>query len=223
MRKKTWHRKTYLVMLACWFAVFIAAAAAGSFWYIQTSRQHLLNTVDDKMMIAAKAVKYMLAPDFHDRAVDRDAISFQEELDNRKAVSGYAQETPFTYIYTLVEKDGGFYFAAPTVTPEEAKEQTSWYFHPYEEIPAGFITAFETSRPVVTTHTDQWGTFRSIAVPEQSPGGRTYLACVDCDVSFIDDRLAGIRLKALLVSLVFLGLALPPVFLAWHALRSNKQ
>jgi hypothetical protein len=223
MLKKTLHKRTYLLILVCWFAIFIMGATTGSVWYSQTSRQHLLNTLDDKMFIAAKAVKYMLAPDFHDRAVDKEAISFQEELENRKAVTGYASETPFTYIYTLVEKDSRFYFAAPTVTLQEAEEQKSWYFHPYKEIPTEFITAFETKQPVVTTHTDQWGTFRSIAVPEQSPGGRPYLACVDYDVSFIDGHLTGNRLKSLLVSLFFLVLTFPLIVLIWHALQSSKQ
>ena len=159
--------------------VFAAMAAA----YVMEVKE--MQAIDSRLAAGAEALKFMLAPDFHDRAVDTDSISFAEELKNRKALTNYAAEAGFVYAYTLVEKDGKYYFTAPTVTDEEARERKRWYFYPYEDVPPSFVRSLEKNVVTYSTYSDQWGTFRSVAVPAISPGGREYLACVDVDVSYI--------------------------------------
>ena len=158
----------------------------------------------------------MLAPDFHDRAVDKNSISADEERKNRLAISGYARETAFAYVYTLVQKDGRFYFSAPTVTEEELKERDSWYFYPYKDIPDAFVESHETGHAAFTSYSDQWGTFRSVALPQVSPGGRTYLACADYDISYVNDLLQKKFIESALTALFFLFISLPVVLLTRH-------
>lgn len=145
-----------------------------------------MQAIDERLSVAAKSLKFMLAEDFHDRAKNKNSITFEEELRNRKAITSFAEQSGFVYVYTLIERDGKYYFAAPTVTEEEAKTRKRWYFYPYEDIPESFVRAMRDGVAVFSSYTDQWGTFRSVAIPETSPGGVRYLACADLDISFID-------------------------------------
>jgi len=115
-------RGRYRLYLALCLLFYVAAVLGYTSWSNHRHRHIILEELDQQLLLAAKALKFMLAPDFHDRAIDKDSISFTEELRNREAISGYADDTDFTYVYTLVEQEGKFYFSAPTVTEEEAKE-----------------------------------------------------------------------------------------------------
>ena len=169
--------------------------------------------IDQKMIIAAKALRYMLEPDFHDRATGPYSITFNEELHNRNAISGFAEDSGFVYLYTLIEKDGKFYFSAPTVTPEEVKERKVWYFYPYEDIPADFIQAYRQKKTVFVNYSDQWGNFRSAAIPQYSPGGRLYLACADYNISSLNFLLKKNIINSILTALFFLACSIPVIIL----------
>ena len=200
---------------------YVCAVGAYAGWSNQQARDALLDGIDKNLLIAAKSLKYMLAPDFHDRAIDKDSISKNEEMKNRTAVSAYAFETEFEYLYTVAEKDGKFYFSAPTVTEAEAKELESWYFYPYEDIPAEFIRAFREKKTEFVTYSDQWGFFRSVALPQVSPGGRTYLACADYKIDDIDRILRHNLIRSILTALFFLLISAPFIVLIKKLSRSH--
>lgn len=179
------------------------------FWSMEQERTRLYAEIDSRLLLAAKSLKHMLAPDFHDRAVSPQSISLEEEMVNREKISSFARETSFEYLYTLVEQGGKYYFAAPTVTEEEARDQLSWYFYPYEDVPESFRQAYRTGETVFSSYQDQWGKFRSVAVPETSQGGKRYLACADFNISYIHDLLMQELVRALVTAGLFLLFSLP--------------
>jgi two-component system cell cycle sensor histidine kinase/response regulator CckA len=206
-------RRKHLVYLSLCIVVYIAAVVAFTVRSGFRARAEIMGDIDRRLTLAAKSLKYILAPDFHDRAVDADSISPEEETRNRIAVSEFAFETEFEYLYTLVEKDGRFFFSAPTVTAEELKARTSWYFYPYDDIPDAFVRAYRTHIPAFVEYTDQWGTFRSIALPQRTEGGRTYLACADYNISAIQRILTQNTYRSVLTAVYFLLFSLPFVLL----------
>ncbi len=189
-------------------------------WSHGAAERELMKEIDSRLILAAKGLKFMLAPDFHDRALDKDSITPEEERINRIAISGFAFETEFEYLYTLVEHEGRFYFSAPTVTAEELTQRQSWYFYPYEDIPEGFVRAYRDKVVVFSDYTDQWGRFRSVALPQTSPGGRTYLACADLEISHVRALLLKDTLKSIYISVLFLLLSVPFILVFRNAYRS---
>ena len=151
--------------------IYLTGAGVYGFYANQRSRAEMLEALDRRLLLAAKSLKYMLADDFHDRAVDAVSISRQEELVNRDKISKFAQETEFVYVYTLAMQDGRFYFSAPTVTEQEAKERESWYFCPYFDAPAEFHEAFDRMAIKYVEYRDQWGRFR-VRGPAPDQSGR---------------------------------------------------
>ncbi len=167
-----------LLLLTVYSGVIIAMALA---WTRHENAIALQNT-DLRLFSAARSLKLLLADDFHDRAVDETSISLDEELDNRKKFNAFAASNELIYVYTLVSKDGGLFFSAPTVTDDEARERKSWYFFPYEEAPAEFRQAMAQGRNAAISYSDEWGDFRTCCSFESSPGGRPYLACADMEI-----------------------------------------
>lgn len=192
--------------------IFYCCGVAGyAFWSNGQAEKTILADIDRRLLQAATSLKYMLAPDFHDRAISEAAISFEEELRNRNAFSRFAAETDFQWLYTLAEKNGEFFFSAPTVTEQEARERKRWYFLRYEDIPAEFVRAHDHKQVIFVNYSDHWGKFRSVALPQRSPDGRDYLACADLDISSLESLLAQNINRSIVTAGYFLMLTLPLV------------
>jgi signal transduction histidine kinase len=202
-------------MLLC-FLAYLAGVAGYVLWENGKAKEILYSHLDRNLFLAASSLRFMVAPDFHDRAVDENSITFAEEMKNREAFNSYAKQTDFAWIYTLVEKDGKFYFSAPTVSEDEAKEKKRWYFLPYDDIPVEFIEAYTEKTIKYASYSDQWGDFRSIAVPQVSAGGRRFLSCADIDISYVKQLLRDELLASLLHVLYFIVLTLPFLLFFFH-------
>lgn len=210
-----------LLLLVLCFLLYAAAVAGYAVWSYREHKNALMVEIDHDLLQAARSLKYLLAADFHDRALDKDSIGKDEELRNRRLVTDFGVESGFKWVYTLAEKDGAFFFSAPSVSEEEAQELDSWYFYPYEDVPEEFVAAFRENRTVTVDYTDQWGTFRSVAVPERSPGGRLYLACADREIGDIDALLRRDLLQSAAVASFFLLASLPFILLLAHVYRAH--
>ena len=207
------------ILLVLCVLLYASAVAGYAVWSYKEHKRALMAEIDHDLLQAARSLKYLLAPDFHDRALDKDSIGKDEELRNRKLVTDFGVEAGFKWVYTLAEKDGKFFFSAPSVSEEEAKELDSWYFYPYEDVPEEFVAAFRENRTVYVDYTDQWGTFRSVALPERSPGGRLYLACADREIGDIDRLLRRNLLHSAAVATYFLLASLPFILLLARVYR----
>jgi signal transduction histidine kinase/CheY-like chemotaxis protein/HPt (histidine-containing phosphotransfer) domain-containing protein len=204
-------RKKYATYFLGCIALYLSAVIGYSWWYARQAEHRIYRQIDETLLLASKGLKYMLAEDFQDRAIDEKAISFEEELRNRRAMNNFARDGGIKYVYTLVESGGTFYFSAPTVTEEEAHQRKRWYFYPYSDIPSMFIEAYQTGRSCYATYHDDWGVFRSIALPQISPGGRRYLSCADYEISFIESLIRREYFKSLLTALFFFLPAVPMI------------
>ncbi|HCY87930.1 MAG TPA: hypothetical protein DHV36_22530 [Desulfobacteraceae bacterium] len=166
-------------------AIYLAGIIAVGIFLDMRQKAATGKHLDQRLSSHAKTLKFLLSPDFHDRATDENAISEKESLANQKKILSFVRGTDLVYAYTLVMRDGKFYFSAPTVTQEDEKIKKNWYFHPYEDAPEAFYRAMETGETRYASYKDQWGDFRSVAIPEKSPGGNTYLACADYSVAYV--------------------------------------
>ena len=202
------HIKRTAVFTVC-LLIYLMGVAVFALYTGNEEKKTLIADIDRQLLLAARGLKYMLSPDFHDRATSADAIALDEILHNQQIISSYAQDSGFTYLYTVIRQGDLFFFAAPTVTEAEYKERQNWYYYPYSDIPEEFVGAFDTLTSAYVSYDDQWGAFRSVALPQKTPGGRTYLACADMDISFVNALVGKVYLRMFLHSGYFLLLSLP--------------
>lgn len=186
-------------------AAYIVSVVFVLFFEVRTRTEELIKSVDNRLLAAASVVKYLLAEDFHDRAVKPGAIGMDEERMNRHRVNTFCRDNGFEWVYTVIEWGGGYYFTAPTVTEIETLERDSWYFYPYEDIPEEFVEAIKSGEPAVLTYSDAWGTHRTVALPEISPRGNPYISCVEYNISSVDSEVRiGVSSSALRFSVIAL-------------------
>ncbi|WP_051364001.1 GGDEF domain-containing protein [Oleidesulfovibrio alaskensis] len=179
------------------------------YWAGAEAEKEALADLDARLRVAAVALPGMLASDFHDRAIAPGSVGIDEELKNRERFNRYAAEAGMIYVYTLVQFRDGFCFSSPTVTVEEAQERRSWFFYPYENPPPAFMKALQTNTAQYVSYADEWGRFRSVAVPMTSPSGRRYLACADIQLQEVHEEIRQRQQFALLASLGFMLLGVP--------------
>ncbi len=202
------HTKRTAVFGVC-LLIYLVGVAVFALYTGKEEKKTLIADIDRHLLLAARGLKYMVAADFHDRATSANAIALEEILQNQRIISSYAQDSGFTYLYTVIRQGDLFFFAAPTVTEAEYKERQNWYYYPYSDIPEEFVAAFDTLESAHVSYDDQWGAFRSVALPQKTPGGRTYLSCADMDISFVNALVGKVYLRMFLHSGYFLLLTLP--------------
>ena len=196
-------------LLAITVLMYIILLFIYSIWDYSYRKKNILENIDSKLYNSAASLKYILPDDFHDRAIDRQAIPIGEDKYIANKLTKFVKETNFKYMYTIVKKGNRLYFAACDLVADPKTKRGTFYFYPYDEADESFIKAFDKNTSTYKNVTDQWGTVRTIMVPEKSPGGITYLACADYDISYVNGLLQKNLLRSIAIILFFLLLPAP--------------
>jgi signal transduction histidine kinase/CheY-like chemotaxis protein len=224
---QTKSKKRKLILLLC-TGFYIAGLVA--FFYFHRSYQEkvILQLTDERLKSAALSIAHILPADFQDRAEDKSSVSYKEEIKWRRILASHSAQLGISELYTVIEKDDRFYFSASTVSEKEASQSKRWYFMAYDTIPVRFKIAYYNSKePVFATFSDQWGQFRSCAIPMISPGGRKYLACADSHKEELETRIAQAHNSSFYISLFFSLLGMPVFLMGYYYLikldRLNEE
>ncbi|MGM0599652.1 MAG: ATP-binding protein [Candidatus Rifleibacteriota bacterium] len=194
------------------------------FYNFRSYQENLVLEFTDKgLKTAALSIPHLLPEDFQDRVLNKNSISFSEEMKIRDKLGSYTARINLPFVYTVVEKNGKFFFSASNVSKKEAQRKKRWYLYPYKTIPDEFVAAYRMQKPVFATYTDQFGVFRSCAIPMFSPGGRVYLACADSDNATIQSRLREAHDLAFYITLFFALLGVPFIFVGFFYLMRIDQ
>ncbi len=218
-------KKQYRQLYVAAAILYFLALFAYGFWNYTYQKSELLSNVDAKLYNCAIALKHMLPDDYHDRAIDEDAISIEEDREIVNKFNEYVKETDVKYIYTIIKKNEKLFFVASEVTvdPKEIGIETprgTYYFYEYTDADESFYAAFDSARPTYNTVSDQWGEVRTVMIPQTSPGGIKYLACADYDIGYIRGLLRSNLLQSIAIAAFFLLLGVP-IILIYTRLRSE--
>jgi len=193
--------------------VYIIALFAYCFWDYAYRKSEILENIDIELYNSAVALKYILPDDFHDRAIDERAISINEDKYIAHKLTKLIKETGIKYTYTIVKKGDKLFFVASDITADPETKRGTFYFYPYEEADESFLKALGQKIPTYKTVSDQWGTVRTVMVPEKSPGGINYLACADYDISYVNGVLQKNILRSIVTVLLLLLLSVPIIII----------
>jgi PAS domain S-box-containing protein len=210
------------VLWVCVLAGYALGIAGYGIWTYARARADMLARIDEFLLQGARAAKYLLAEDFHDRAIAKDRVAVEEDLRNIRVLNRFVADAGLKYIYTLIERDGVLYFTSSSHTEEDLRTNPCWCFTRYAEADPRFLMALRASAPSCLTCSDRWGEFRSALVPETSPTGVRYLAGADYSLGYVDAVLAETTVRAVAVELlVILAFSAPLLFLFRHGTRSS--
>jgi len=153
-------------------------------------RRNILHNIDEKLLEVAQNVKYILADDFHDRAIGIGTITNSEDKRNIELLTKFTKVSKLTYLYTAVVRGGTVYFTSSSVSDSDIKKnELPYYWQDYPEATPEFKATIQSDKPTFESSTDRWGSFRSAILCETSPGGQKYLVGADMNTSFVNRQI----------------------------------
>lgn len=159
-------------------AVNIIIIAIYVFYAASIKKDAVYQKIDATLVSAA----YSLSPylkEYHERIAKKQPT--EEEYKQLIFILGKpANEMGVKYLYSVIEKDGRFFFTSDSGTPEEyAQGDYSRYMSGYEDPSPMISEAVRTGKIQFDEYTDEWGTFRSAFLPLGNIGGHATVICVD--------------------------------------------
>ena len=180
--------------------------------YLQ-ERERFLADIDQRLLAAASNIPAILPENFHDIARNPKAISYEQDQHNLELMTLHTTSGDLTYLYTYVMVDGDIYFTACNYTVDDIENnQVVTYWTGYPEGAQEYFDAMTADEPIYVTAGDNWGLFRTILMPMTSPGGFSYVAAADMDITVIENTLKHAFLSVIGMSIVLLAIAAPLIF-----------
>jgi len=157
-------------------------------------KKNLINEVDKNLKTAVYATKVILGDEFFDKAVNKNAISDEENKNITLKLSDFINHTDITYVYTMVIKNNKVYFTSSSATSNEIKNKDfTIYFEEYPEATKRLKNILKTKKPFFEESTDKWGEFRSYLAPFKTKNGIWYIVGADVRICYIKNILTTAR------------------------------
>jgi len=162
--------------------------------------------IDDKLKNAAYAGAFLLGDELNNQEFNTTVVSKEQNLKNALLLSTLTDESDVNFVYTMVKHKGKVYFTSSGITKEQKKENFSIpYLIEYKGATQKLKDSFENHKTYFGEATDEYGTFRSIIMPRETPKGGWYLIGADIDVSFVKKQLHSMLLNYIVVFILFLA------------------
>lgn len=159
---------------------------------------------DAKLLSAARSLKFILPPGYHDRITNEASVSAAQFDQIVDANNRFCREEGLQYLWSvLVLGPRDIVFTSSTSPDlEVSRHQHARFFERHSD-PEAFTNALQSRKPCFSTFKNQWGTGRMVLIPEVDRLGRVHI--FGCSIAL--DKLAGIQGETLKDTLFLLLLA----------------
>jgi len=178
--------------------------------YYQEKRQ-LYSALDQQLESAARTIPLLLPNRFHSKAVKKNTLSEQENLEISSTLSKYTYNSAIAYIYTLILRDGKILFTSTSASKQELdnKRNLTSFLENYDDVDQSVYQVFSDGETRYLEYTDKWGGFRSILIPLYAEDGSLYVAGADLSINHLEDLLRENLFLTIFISVMFLLLVYP--------------
>lgn len=208
--------------------VFYLAGAVVYGWFEYHHEEKVaLQVLDQRLLSTVSLAEHILQQELRDNIAGKKMITPDEDYLLSLKLQDLAESMDVAYIYSIVQKESGFFFISSNPEPEELQETGKTYemafLMPYPDFPKELEDVFASSEVTYSEYQDRWGQFRSIFFPFKDTDNNTYVVGVDVDISELTSLAFTSFLKALAYSLS-LGLIAFPVICAYlRTIRSSYR
>ena len=138
--------------------LYVLAVCGTTTYSYLTARAALIAEIDKDLLVAARAVRYILADDFHDRAQNPQAIAPAEDRRNIEALTAYARDAELAFVFSVIAVDGEAVVTTSSASPEEIAAGTEVLtFTPYPEGNERLARPLASTVPIAETYNDRLG------------------------------------------------------------------
>ncbi|MDO9057313.1 MAG: methyl-accepting chemotaxis protein [Sulfuricurvum sp.] len=189
--------------------LFIATMASLLFMlFIYTEQKNLyMESVDTKLQIASQAGALYLGNDLVDKYDMSRPMEDAEHLKLVRALSKYAQENGFEYIYLMVKEGDKIHTVVSSATEDELKANEYDPFYTEYDASEGIRKGFQEGHRFYENTSDKYGNFRSYLQINKSDGGKLYMIGADMAIDHISIALNALLMQSLFIFFVALLIA----------------
>jgi len=194
--------KLFVVMTA----LNLLTISAFTFFTYTTEKNAILQGIDSQLVASGQGIKVSL-DSFHEKLRNPDGITPSEYRKELDVLTEFAAKAGVKYAYSVMSRDGGVVFTTSSYTSEDLeKGELTTLYEPYQDAPAGIMTALEKNQITFEQYTDKWGSFRSVFIPSTLSDGMVYVIGIDVSLDKIGSILRETLFRSLLIGLaVFLA------------------
>lgn len=209
------------IIIFTFMLLVLLGSILNSYLNYKENKATLYSSIDKILKNTALHYNTLLRDGFHERALDKNSITKEEDLYNIEKLSQYINNIDVVYGYTIVLNDDKLYFTSSSSTKEEIQTgDETFYFDHYESADEALYTIIKNKEIVSLDISDKWGVFRSVYIPLQTKNGTPYLLCADVKVSFITEQLDE-YLKNIFITQAIIILLL--LLIGSHFIRVSKN
>lgn len=217
------YQKLFKIILNIVFSIPIILLSFGfSYFLFNTNLKQFYKATDEKLKIAAYSVKHILPNDYHDRILDATSVSKEEFTELKEQLNKYTYEIQIDYVYSMLKKDGKFYFtSANSKVKDVIWRLDPQFFDEYEEGRIGDISKLNmnSNQPQLIRTVDKWGEFRTIIIPVKSKTGREYILGADISITNLQKT---IQILFILTSLFGIIILIPSLIITFDFVNQGR-
>ena len=185
---RNYHLKNNLAIGFVFLVLF--SSIVNSYFNYKINKEILYANIDKKLKNSVLTTNLLLDEEFHNRALEKDSISDEENMLNTLKLSKFTNNIDIEYVYTMVQRDGKIYFTTSSATKDElAHNDITSYFDYYDEATPALLNILKNNKIVYEESTDKWGTFRTVFIPFTTKKGVKYIVGADVKIDFIKEKL----------------------------------
>jgi PAS domain-containing protein len=202
--------------------IYVIWVVAYAYFDFKFEKERLYHSIDKQLENAALITPSLLPENFHHQGLAEKALTSQQNFRNILKLSKLTDNAGVKYIYTLVLRDNKIFFTSSSATKGEREtgKGLTAFFDEYTDVDPRVYQVFSTEKTRFVEYTDQWGTFRSIYIPQHAADGSFFVTAADISIDDINAELHQRLIKTLLVAILFLLFAYP---LFVFSMRKVKQ
>ena len=122
------------IIVICLSLLILLSLSINFYIEYKTQKEFLYNKIDTQLKTAALNTALLLGDKFFERAIDKNSISKEEDIQNMFKLSKLAKNSGVKYVYTMIEKNNTIYFTSSSFTDEETKNNNIVvYYDKYDE------------------------------------------------------------------------------------------
>lgn len=168
-------------------------------------KQRALDSLDQRLELAAATVTSVLPENLHQRAMDERVLSLTDEKGLAAKLGALAEGLDVSYLYTLIlDREGQVRFVISSPSPDEIVDVAPYepsYRVLYEEMQETLVKRMRAQERFVTEYEDRWGEFRSLFQPATEASGTAFYVAADAEIERVQDA----ALRAALLAAGFLA------------------
>jgi len=193
------------------FAVFLYVlwVVAYAYFDFKFEKDRLYQLIDKRLENAALITPALLPENFHHKDLVKESLTPQQDFGNTLKLSKLTDNTGTKYVYTLILRDDKIFFTSSSAIKGERDtgQGLTLFFDQYKDADPRVYQVFSSKQTRFLEYSDQWGTFRSIYIPQYATDGSLFLTAADILVSDIQAVLNQRLQVTVLVAIVFLFFA----------------